>query len=616
MRLDTLEIENFLSVGARITLNLRKRGLVGVEGDNKDDPSATSNGSGKTTVFIDAPSWCLWGETTRGYEGDDVINLKARKDCLVTLYMRVHKQTIVVSRARGHSKYKNQLRLEIDGLDETKSSIKETQAEIERLLGMNAQTFLNSVMFGATPGYRFSALTDKQQKEVFDDALGIAQYAAAYDLAHKERAVLTVTCDTHRAVHANAESAQIAAHKRLAELQSKAASFDAEKEEALTKLRERRDKTTERIRKAELELTTTGRKDVETQEELLSELQKARNYITAKIGEWYAKEMQINKEIKRVVKSKEDAASRVDYTCEECGSEVTEDTRDTHLASLEEKHTTLAVKLKDIKRKQHELNIELTNENTRVDEATAIRDTLRITQVENINLRNIIKSKERERTELKEEIAKLKDKESPYRSLIKKCQREIAEHAVIEVEEATHIKRCEKEIEQLDFWAEAFGTKGLRSYLIDTALPYLNERAEYYAQTLTDGSVEIEFKTQSKLKGGATVEKFEVAVHNKFGADKYKGNSGGEKAKVDLCVGLALQDLVMSRSATRTNVAFFDEIFDKMDEAGVERAVNVLIDVAKQRESIFVVTHLDALKSYFPSTVIVVKRKKVTKLEE
>ena len=110
----------------------------------------------------------------------------------------------------------------------------------------------------------------------------------------------------------------------------------------------------------------------------------------------------------------------------------------------------------------------------------------------------------------------------------------------------------------------------------------------------------------SELKSGKTVDRFEVRVDNKHGAASYLGNSAGEKAKVDLCVGLALQKLVMSRSSASFNLCFFDEVFDHLDEAAHERVVDVLAEIDK--ESVFVVSHNEDLRAWFPATWVISKK--------
>ena len=61
MQFSELTIRNFLSFGDKEqTLKLDGRGLVLIQGENLDDPSARDNGSGKSSI-VEALLWCLYG---------------------------------------------------------------------------------------------------------------------------------------------------------------------------------------------------------------------------------------------------------------------------------------------------------------------------------------------------------------------------------------------------------------------------------------------------------------------------------------------------------------------------------------------------------------------------
>ncbi len=603
MRLNTLRVENFLSIGPAVELDLRKRGLVGVEGHNRDDPSASNNGSGKTALFVDAPCWCLWGITTRGYDGDEVVNLDAARDCLVTLTLTVRSQEVEIVRARKHRTYKHRLMLTVDGRDETKPSNKETQEAIEQLLGMNAATFLNSIMFGATQRYRFSALTDKQQKEVFDDALGIAQYAEAYTVTREELRTTEALLEAQLVKARTVKDARKAAEKRLDELKRDAATETARNRKHQRTVHKKIEKLDKRYRVV-VEIART----LDECKEQLTLRQKELTRVQLEREHAKGKRHQLEREHKRLISELRTAIKRKsDYICRTCGSKVSKKTYKKHINDITKQLRVTGRDLNivtDIVRSgklfEREALEAVRTADRRFGRAQVANDD---TQSIGFRMNGLRKT--------------LRDKDTThYAQLIKKCKLEISKWEKEEKSVSVEKDLLSKEIEELEFWVEAFGTKGLRSHLIDTALPYLNERVAHYAQILTDDAVTIEFKTQSKLKSGSVVDKFEVSAVNRYGADTYAGCSGGERSKIDLCVGLALQDLVTSRAPEKVSVVFFDEIFDKLDEAGVERAVNVLTEVAKERESVFVVTHLDSFKSYFPSTITVVKRKRTSRIQE
>jgi DNA repair exonuclease SbcCD ATPase subunit len=158
-----------------------------IEGKNLDDESANSNGAGKSSI-VDALVWCLYGVTTHdSCEGDDVVNEKRGVNCEVKVCFadddsQVHWE-VTRRRAWNRGGKKVQLNLKFVTRDDerawTKGTIRDTQAEIVRALGMSAATFRHACIFGHGRAYRFSRLTDSEKKSVLDEMLGSEIYAKA-----------------------------------------------------------------------------------------------------------------------------------------------------------------------------------------------------------------------------------------------------------------------------------------------------------------------------------------------------------------------------------------------------------------------------------------------------
>ncbi|NIR17999.1 MAG: AAA family ATPase, partial [Desulfobacterales bacterium] len=101
MKFRFLKAENFLSLGD-VKLKLANRGVVLIMGENRDASGASSNGAGKSAIW-DAMVWGLFGKTLRGITGDDVVNLKAKKNCKVRLSLKDDAgQDVKIIRYRKH----------------------------------------------------------------------------------------------------------------------------------------------------------------------------------------------------------------------------------------------------------------------------------------------------------------------------------------------------------------------------------------------------------------------------------------------------------------------------------------------------------------------------------
>ncbi len=180
----------------------------------------------------------------------------------------------------------------------------------------------------------------------------------------------------------------------------------------------------------------------------------------------------------------------------------------------------------------------------------------------------------------------------------------------------TNKKDLDDKIENLKFWVESFGNSGIKSYLLDSVTPFLNNKTNEYLSKLAGSTMRIEFSTQTRLANGELRDKFEIQLLNQVGGNSYESNSEGEKRRIDLAISLALQDLIRSRSNSKLNILLYDEIFDSLDSVGCENAIQLLTDIQGKVDSIFVITHNDILKSYFDKYLQVVKENGSTSVKK
>ena len=213
----------------------------------------------------------------------------------------------------------------------------------------------------------------------------------------------------------------------------------------------------------------------------------------------------------------------------------------------------------------------------------------------------LIRSLEKDLTEAQSTI-------NPYDKLIQSVNEHIAEleKEIVVCEQDT--QQLESKKECLEFWDRAYSNQGIKSFILDDITPFLNRRVNKYLSKLSSGQIEVVFSTRSTLKSGEEREKFSIDVVNHHGGTQYIANSGGEKKRIDLAINLALQDLVASRSSKKINVAIFDEVFDSLDENGVDGIVSLLHELSQSKSTILVVSHNEYLKSYFTNVLTVVKQ--------
>jgi DNA repair exonuclease SbcCD ATPase subunit len=139
------------------------------------------NGIGKT-MSLDAFSYTLYGITSKGARGDDVVNNIIGKNCHTWVNFKDDNDTYSVNRYHKHSKFRNTVLLSKNGEEPYKKGQKEVLPEIERLI-LPRQLFMNTIMFAQKVKDFFTDLGDADKKEIFRKVLRLEDYVLYYNSA-------------------------------------------------------------------------------------------------------------------------------------------------------------------------------------------------------------------------------------------------------------------------------------------------------------------------------------------------------------------------------------------------------------------------------------------------
>jgi DNA repair exonuclease SbcCD ATPase subunit len=168
------------------------------------------------------------------------------------------------------------------------------------------------------------------------------------------------------------------------------------------------------------------------------------------------------------------------------------------------------------------------------------------------------------------------------------------------------IKPLNETVEIAEHVVSVYSPKGVRAHILDTVTPYLNERTAHYLGALTDGEIQAVWQTISLTAKGEARENFKISVTGDDGKGTFVDLSGGEKRKVRIACALALQDLVSTRASKSLDLFIADEIDDALDTSGLERLMGILDEKARERGSVFIISHSD-LRDWV-SNVMTVKK--------
>ena len=151
-----------------------------------------ANGHGKSAL-LDAMTWCLWGQARTGGQNYNDLIAYGETECRVELDFLARGQTCRVIRRRRAS---GQGRTEVDlfivddgdvARPVTGNSVRETNAAIQRLVGMDYNTFVNTAFLLQGRSDEFTRKNPSDRKTVLSSVLGLELYELWQTAARNQR---------------------------------------------------------------------------------------------------------------------------------------------------------------------------------------------------------------------------------------------------------------------------------------------------------------------------------------------------------------------------------------------------------------------------------------------
>lgn len=190
-----------------------------------------------------------------------------------------------------------------------------------------------------------------------------------------------------------------------------------------------------------------------------------------------------------------------------------------------------------------------------------------------------------------------------YQHKFDRCQQLEADYAQQKDKQA----QVEKECLLYEHLIKIFGKDGIQAYLIENAIPEIEEEANSILSRLTDNRTSIAIESVKDLQSGGSRETLDIKISDELGTRSYELYSGGEAFRVDFAIRVALSKLLATRAGTRLKTLVIDEGFGTQDARGLEQLVEAIKVISADFEKILVITHLESLKEAFPVRIEVVK---------
>lgn len=621
----SMSIDDFCCIGSG-KVDLGNVGLVYVTGQNNDSDAASSNGSGKSTLWK-ALTWCLFEGVIDGDKADAVIRRGGKTAKVVLSLSRDGRDPMTIIRTRRKGSGKLAI-LDGDG-EQIKASKADAQAIIEDYVGLDFQSFRNTVLYGQNDKSRFAdpGTTDGQRKEILRLLLKTTVYQDCLERAREWKASLAKEA-------AALETDVNIARSRLSEydleaIQAKHDGWEAERQKRVDRHLEdakRHKKLASSLKPDRIKLDAL----VEERDAVSEGVQEwngegRRDELRDQMSETASRRAELGSEVKAGERERDrlegELARLHGGDCPVCSSPLDGEAPKAYKAGLREVlESTIEVtgdkaNAREVARSQLAvMETDLAHEDTLAKE-----HTLGLAEVAGLD--RSIASEEKVQEGVKAQAARVIEQARDALGRIKEAKAETNPHvdrlvtAAKRVEEVkTELGEAESKLvvvggkaAEVEFWVRGFGSHGLPSLLLDSCMPFLTERSNHYLKTLADGDIAVEFSTQRELKSSKGEMRDEIQV--KWNVEGYEDvtPSGGQLKKISIAVDLALMDLAASREGEGVKLLALDEVLDGLDVEGRSRVLLLLKELRASRGTVFVTSHDPGLAENFERTIIVEK---------
>lgn len=602
LSLTDIEVEAFKNFAAPCALQLDDLppGLYRVAGRNLTNARLGSNGSGKTTYFSDAPTWCLFGRTVGGLRTTDVRSWLAKKPPRAALTLRADDDERVVQRGPRATD------LTIDGRAVG-------QEDVEALVGLDLAAWSQAVVWGQGRPL-FLDLAPRDKMALLSDALGLERWErraeAASGRAKRLEAALAALDGELRGL----ETARDHAETALAEARAAAETWGREHAERMENLQEVVKICQEKATAAEDE---RGKADLAA-ESVGLKLAEARAAIDGVLAE---------------LRSREDAAHAAERALERLSAE--EDALDEQLAGFEEQRCPTCgqpVKKRDADKRVAELRKQLDEVRASVrlnqklrkeaaDAAAVLQDDAEAADTELAELQK--KDRERHaalltlerraaetRAEANAADADLRVAEAeknPHRDAAAAARKRLKEIDAELKEGDTKAEKYEASVERAKFWAKGF--RDIRLAVVDDVLDDLRETTAAVLEDLGLGEWDVDYATEHETKSGTTTRALAATVRAPGAPEgvRWEVYSGGEGQRLRLASALALGEVLLAHAGVRCDFRVLDEPTRGLSREGVRDLTEALADYAEAAGiRLFYVDHHGGDGLAFAGTITVI----------
>ena len=570
-----LTVKNFMSVGNQAqAINFSDKSLVLVIGENMDlggDDAGARNGTGKTTI-INALSYVFFGEALTNIRRDNLVNKTNEKGMLVSVKFMKNGITYTIERGRKPQVfrfYANDIEQKTES-NEAQGENRETQIEINKLMGMTHSMFKNIIALN-TYTQPFLSTKAAEQREIIEQLLGITLLSQKADLLReKQKATKQLLTEEKLMIDAKVVSNE-KIEESIESLKIRSNAWASQKQDDIKSFQE----AIAELEKVDSEIEIAKHKKLQKHNEMqtaLRGLEKEKSY----------HENSLTKAETTVDKTEKDLEYAGQQRCPTCEQELHDDKHEHLLGKLK-------TQLSESKDYVTKLKSDLGKIQEGIDEVGdlgQLPDTYYDTIDEAFNHKGSLQ-------DLNRQLAQTEKKEDTYAEQIAEMKKSAIQKVDYEkANELEDLHRHQEFLYKLLTAKDSF----IRTRIIEQNLTYLNQRLAHFL-----GKVKLPHTVTFQSDLSVRIEELGRELD-------FDNLSRGERNRLILSLSWAFRD-VWESLYQQINLLFIDELVDAgMDISGVESSMAVLKDMSRtQKKNIFLISHKDELVSRVNSVLKVVK---------
>lgn len=582
-----ISVKNFLSSGNVLqTIDLNRSGINLILGENLDlGGNGSRNGVGKSLI-LQAISYGLYGKSLTNIKINNLINHINQKNMSVSIEFEISGHQYIIERGRKptffkHIKDNQTITTDTETTDEAQGENKESQKEIDKILGMTHTLFKHIVALN-TYTEPFLSLGVSKQREIIEELLGITQLSEKAEKLKELIKTTKLSIDQEEFQVKTIKQSNERTRSSIDDINRKAVIWDRKHDETINNIAT----SISDLEILDINTEVQNHRDLEIHKKLSSDkIQASREFDLAK-----RTLIQNEKQLADIIFNYEKASK---HECPTCGQGIHDDEHDHIKDGLETKLKEIYFQIENNDKptvdkrlaKLNEIDIELSNHPKKEITYKNLEQAL--------NHRNTLDQLTKE---LEREINEI----NPYIDQVGLLENSLQGVSY------NNLNILVKDREHQEFLLKLLTNKDsfIRKRIIDQNLAYLNIRLNEYLDRLG-------LPHNVKFINDLSVE---ISLHGQ-NLD-FDNLSRGERTRLILGLSWAFRD-IFENTTHAINLVFVDELFDAgLDPAGLEGSIEVLKKMERERnKNIFVISHREELVNRVTRILSVIKEDGFTRFD-